>query len=171
MKHQYPCVAFGLSLMTASLSTLAVEDWKSFPGALCQPTSNTQAIGGQSEGGLRNASNTFQLWICPIVRDVMGDEIEGAEITVVDRNVAAGDPSVICTLQSRTATGGFTAAESHSTAGGSATPTTLVYAAGAPNLAGATGGFYYFACAIPGVYNSNQSGVVSYRVIENDGEN
>jgi hypothetical protein len=150
---------------------MAAEDWKSFPGALCQPINNSIGIFRDSTGRMYNNNTVTRSWICPIVRDVIGDEIEGAEITVIDRNVAAGDPNVSCTLYSRTANGDFTASETHASAGGSITPTTLGYAVDDPNLAGTNSGYYYFHCTIPGTYSGLRSGIASYRVVENSGEN
>lgn len=169
MKRARILAILGVSLTTVSLSAMSAEDGKTFPGALCQPETGVQSVLRDSTGSMFNTSTAAQAWTCPVVRDVMGDEIEGAVITVVDRNVAAGDPNVSCTLYSRTPIGGLVASEFHSTAGGPGT-VTLLYAPGNPNLAGAQEGYYYFRCSIPGTYLGRRSGIVSYRVVENDGE-
>ena len=35
---------------------------------------------------------------------------------------------------------------------------------------GVDGGYYYFACSIPGMEEGQASGIFSYRIDENDGE-
>ena len=57
------------------------------------------------------------------------------------------------------------------TAGDTESPVTLNYGDGDKNaINGADGGYYYFRCRIPGTFLGRQSGVVSYRATENNGE-
>lgn len=80
----------GFTLLTFTIPVSASEDGKTFPGALCQPGSNTQAI-VRIAGSMFNASGSPQVWTCSIVRDVVGTAtIEFARITVVDNNNDSG---------------------------------------------------------------------------------
>ena len=165
---------YALALMAVNGSAIAVEERTLYPGASCQPLSNTLAISRDATGGMFNTGDAPQDWTCPIVRRVATDEIENAQIVVIDRNVAAGDPNVSCTLFSRTSTGGAGAAVfgvTLRTAGDTESPVTLSYGDGDKNaINGADGGYYYFRCRIPGTFLGRQSGVVSYRATENNGE-
>jgi hypothetical protein len=119
-----------------------------------------------------NTGAAAQSWTCPIVRDVLAaEEIENARIVVIDRNAAAGDPNVSCTLHSRSSTGVSAGSLTRATAGDTGGAVTLEYGAGTPNAVnGPAGGYYYFQCSIPGTFGGLRSGVVSYRADENDGE-
>lgn len=89
---------YALALMAVNGSVIAVEERTLYPGASCEPSSNTLAISRDATGRMFNTGAAPQTWTCPIVRRVATDEIENAQIVVIDRNVAAGDPNVSCTL-------------------------------------------------------------------------
>jgi hypothetical protein len=158
---------FGLPLIAFNVSVMAV-DGKAYPGALCQPETNTQSIVRNTKGVMFNTGTDPQTWICPIVRDRHVSSIEDATIVVRDNN---GDPNadVSCTLFSRTPTGQLVASEAQGSAGTGVVP--LEYGAGDPNIDSMPGdGHYYFRCTIPGIFGGLRSGVLEYRVTENDGE-
>ena len=156
---------FGLPLIAFNVSVMAV-DGKAYPGALCQPETNTQSIVRNMQGVMFNTDTGPQTWICPIVRD-RPDSIEGATIVVRDNN---GDPNadISCTLFSRTPTGQLVASEAQGSAGTGVVP--LEYGAGDPDINSQLNGYYYFRCTIPGTFEGLRSGVVEYRVTENAGE-
>ena len=154
---------FGLPLIAFNVSVMAAVDGKAYPGALCQPETNTQSIVRNTRGVMSNDGTDPQTWICPIVRD-RPDSIEDATIVVRDNN---GDPNadVSCTLFSRAPTGQLVASETQGSAGMGVVP--LEYGAGDPNIGSNPGdGHYYFRCTIPGTSQGLRSGVVSYRVTE-----
>jgi hypothetical protein len=158
---------FGLPLIAFNISVMALEDVKVYPGALCQPETNTQSIVRNTKGVMFNTGTDPQTWICPIVRDRPGS-IEDATIVVRDNN---GDPNadVSCTLFSRTPTGQLVASEAQGSVGTEVAG--LGYGVGDPNIDSNPGdGHYYFRCTIPGTSQGLRSGVVSYRVNENVNE-
>ena len=160
---------FGLPLIAFNMSVMAAEDVKVYPGALCQSETNTQSIVRNPQGVMLNTDTDPQTWICPIVRNHVS--LEGAIIMVRDRNAVEGDPNadVSCRLFTRTPTGQLVASEAQGSAGTGVVP--LEYGAGDPNIDGMPGdGHYYFRCTIPGIFGGLRSGVVEYRVTENDGE-
>ena len=156
---------FGLPLIAFNVSVMAVDvDGKVYPGALCQPETNTQSIVRNARGIMLNTGTDPQTWICPIVRSHVSS-LEGATIVVRDNN---GDPNadVSCTLFSRTPTGQLVASEVQGSTGAGVVP--LEYGAGDPNIDSMPGdGHYYFRCTIPGTFGGLRSGVVEYRVTEN----
>jgi hypothetical protein len=162
--------------MMAALSLPAVaEDGKTYPGAACQPLSNTQVFSVNSFGVLFNTSNLAQTVICPVVRDTMAADaangIRSARVYVIDNNNAAGDPSVTCVLDSRTTGLGFAnpgLSESFAdTSVGGASPNIQVLD-NYVDLTSSEAGYYYFRCSIPGQDEGRRSGIVMYRVYEDD---
>lgn len=160
--------------MMAALSLPAVaRDGKTYPGAACQPLSNTQVFSVNSSGVLLNTSNLAQTVICPVVRERIdadaADGILDARVYVIDNNNAVGDPSVTCVLDSRTtglglANPGLSESFSDSSIPG-AGPNIQVLD-NYVNLSTANGGYFYFRCSIPGVHENRRSGIVMYRVDE-----
>jgi hypothetical protein len=63
-------VLLALPLSILGTAALAV-DAKTFPGAMCQPTTNTDPIVRDSNGKMFNTGPVSQTWICPVVRDTM----------------------------------------------------------------------------------------------------
>lgn len=170
----YPLCGVVALLLVCSVSVRAVEDDKTFPGAFCKSqfsTDSTQIINGR----LFNRSNAVQVWTCPMVRAVTGENVtvEFARITVVTRH--AGE-ALACTLFSRTPGGA-----DHATSGAisdrgfpNKPPVDFTFGAGDANtVSGVEGGYYYFECRIPGIdpESGQASGIVSYRLTENEGEN
>jgi hypothetical protein len=153
---------FGLLLIAFNVSVMA-QDGKAYPGALCQPQTNTQSIIRNPQGVMLNAGTDPQTWICPIVRD-RHNSIEGATIVVRDNN---GDPNadVSCTLFSRRVDGELVASETQGNVGTGVVA--LEYGAGDPDINSELNGYYYFRCTIPGTFEGRRSGVVEYLVVEN----
>jgi hypothetical protein len=164
MKTKKLYLLFGLPLIAFNVSVMALEDEKIYPGALCQPETNTQSILRNIKGMMFNTGSEPQNWICPIVRD-RPDNILSAAIVVRDRNATAGGPNadVSCTLFSRTPTGGPVDSATQVTAG-DAGIVALEYG----NINSQMGdGHYYFRCTIPGTFEGRRSGVIDYRIKEN----
>jgi hypothetical protein len=94
-----------------------------------------------------------------------------SRIMVIDNNNDAGGV-VSCQLSSRTAQGVFHDQEIKSTTQSQIGTFALSYGFGDVNtIDGPDGGYYYFRCLIPGTDNNGQrSGVITYTVDENDGE-
>ncbi len=164
----YPLFGIGVALITFNTSAIASEDDKLYPGALCQPSSNTDAISRTFSGAMFNASTVTQFWTCPIVRDVnAAGSIEFARVTVIDRNA---NGVLSCTLHSSTSTGTGVDSDSENTNGAPGT-VSLVFGSGDVNAVDTVAsGYAYFRCTIPGTVNGQRSGVVTYIVSENDGE-
>ena len=147
------------TVMWASVAA-ASENEKVFPGAQCQTSNQTDAINRTVLGGMRNASSATQTWVCPIVRDSVTGSIEFAEIALFGR------ASATCKLVSSTSSG-LSFAET--------TPSAVVplrqdrrrlqYAGGDQNFSPASRGAVFFVCTM-----SPGSGVGTYRVVENEGE-
>ncbi len=55
----YPLFGIGVALITFNTSAMASEDDKLYPGALCQPRSNTDAISRTPSGRMSNADTTW----------------------------------------------------------------------------------------------------------------
>jgi hypothetical protein len=160
-KKLYPL--FGLPLIAFNMSVMAL-DGKAYPGALCQPATNTQLFVRNNKGMMLNTGAEPQTWICPIVRDVNG-KIEEAIIRVRDNN---GDQNadISCRLFSRTQTGALVDSQTQATTGTGVVA--LKYAAGAATINSEPGdGDYYFRCTIPGTFEGQSSGVIEYRLTEN----
>ena len=157
---------FGLPLIAFNVSVMA-QDGKAYPGALCQPETNTQSIVRNTRGMMFNTGPEPQNWICPIVRDSHVSSLEEAFIVVRDRNAVEGDPNadVSCTLFSRTPTGQLVASEVQGSTG--AGVVSLEYGAGEPDINSQPNGYYYFRCTIPGTSQGLRSGIVEYLVVEN----
>ncbi len=166
---RYPLVGLALALILFQPSAMASEDDKMYPGALCQSSSNLNLIARNSSGSMFNTSSSDnQSWTCPIVRDsYAAGSIEYAQVIVIDNTP---DSEVTCTLYSRTNTGAFYDSESRTTSGTPGTVTLTFGAGDANTVTSVAGGYYYFDCRIPRTNNGNRSGVVSYRVTENVGE-
>jgi hypothetical protein len=166
----YSLFGVGFTLLAFNTFAMAFEDENAYPGALCQPELSTQPILRDVGGRMFNISTGSQNWICPIVKHVrVAEEIEFARITVVDSNDGG---SVSCTLHSGTGAGASFDSEGPRSTGISQTGTVLLnFGLGTGNtISGPDGGYYYFRCTIPGVDNGS-SGVATYTVSENDGEN
>lgn len=142
-------------------AALASEDDKMYPGAACQPSTSTDKILRRSNGGIYNGGTANQIWVCPVVRDNNSTgSIEFARITVVDPR-----PSTICTLFSRTSTGGL-----YGSLTGSSTTLTgtrlMNFGLGDANAVRvAKDGYAYFRCTVP-----PGSGILTYLVSENVSE-
>jgi len=92
------------------------------------------------------------------VHDIAGDYV--GHITVIDQHFY--DP-VTCSLYSRSRTGSFEdVAVVKSAAGTSPAPQTLV----TDQVQGVSNGYAFFYCTVPGMYNGEASGIVSYEVTD-----
>ena len=167
MKTKKLYLLFGLPLIAFNVSVMALQDEKIYPGALCQPETNTQSILRNIKGMMFNTGTEPQNWVCPIVRDQPGS-IASAAIVVRDKNGTAGGPNadVSCTLFSRTPTGG--SVDSSAPQGTTGDPGTVTLEYG--NINSQMGdGHYYFGCTIPGTFEGRRSGVIEYRIKELSG--
>jgi hypothetical protein len=64
-------LALPLSILGAAA---LAADGKTFPGAMCQPETNTDPIIRDSNGKMFNIGPVPQNWICPIVRDTIANK-------------------------------------------------------------------------------------------------
>jgi hypothetical protein len=164
MKTKKLYLLFGLPLIAFNVSVRGQPfvDGKAYPGALCQPETNTQSILRNSKGMMFNTGTEPQNWICPIVRAQSGN-IESATIRVRDKNATAGgsNADVSCTLFSMTPTGKLVDSGTQGTAGD---PGTVPLKYGTINSM--FRGYYYFRCTIPGTFEGRRSGVIEYLVVE-----
>jgi hypothetical protein len=169
MKTKKLYLLFGLPLIAFNVSVRGQPfvDGKAYPGALCQPETNTQSILRNIKGVMFNTGTEPQNWICPIVRDRELSSLEGAFIVVRDKNAVEGDPNadVSCTLFSMTPTGQLVASETQRSAGTGVMR--LEYGADGSVINSQPHGYYYFMCTIPGTSEGLSSGVVEYLVVEN----
>jgi hypothetical protein len=161
-KKLYPLL--GLPLIAFNISVMA-QDGKAYPGALCQPETNTESILRNNKGMMFNTGTEPQTWICPIVRDRIGS-LEEAIIRVQDNN---GDlnADISCTFFSRKPKGQLVASETQKTTGTTGV-INLMYGGGTPDtdINSHPKGYYYFRCTIPGTFGGLRSGVVEYLVSE-----
>ena len=162
---------FGVIFLACAVAANADTDGKLFPGALCQPGSQSDAI-ARSLGQMVNTSSSAQFWTCPIVRDAVdADAIIFARMTVIDNNNDADSAggNLACSLVSSTRTGTVQDLANQSTAGqGGPGTVTLGFVPDVKSeIAGADSGYYFFQCFIPGTDNNGQtSGVISYEIHE-----
>ena len=132
----------GLMLLSVSIaSTANAQDWKTFPGLLCQPQTPTEAILRHGRiASMTNVSATTQIWLCPIVRDATtANSLLSAQLVSTS--------GVSCQLFSRTKTAGLIA-------GPSATPVedplgSGYYISFYGAVSGTSTGFYAFRCWVP----------------------
>jgi hypothetical protein len=165
MKTKKLYLLFGLPLIAFNVSVRGQPfvDGKAYPGALCQPETNTQSILRNIKGMMFNTGSEPQNWICPIVR-VTPSNIESAIIRVRDKNATAEGPNadVSCTLFSMTPTGTLVDSETQGTVG-DAGIVELPYG----TIDSMFRGYYYFRCTVPGTFEGRRSGVIEYLVAEN----
>jgi hypothetical protein len=163
---------FGVILLAVAMPASADTDGKLFPGALCQPQSQADAIVRSLGLMVNESSSGSQVWTCPIVRDAVDDDaIIFARMTVIDRNNDADTEGGLlgCSLVSSTSTGTGHDLANQNTAGqgGPGTVTLDFVPAVKTEVAGAASGMYFFQCVIPGTDNNGEtSGVVSYEIHE-----
>ena len=162
-------IAAGIAVIACTTAAIASEDDKLYAGAACQPSADTDQISRTVSGGLFNASGLTQFWTCPVIRDNNASgSIEFARITAVDNNASL---NFSCTLYSRTSTGAL-----HDSQIGSSTtaPTgtrSITFGAGDANAVNVVAsGYAYFRCSVPGAVGL-RSGILTYTVTENVGEN
>jgi hypothetical protein len=158
-----------IAVIACTTAARASEDDKLYAGAACQPSTATDQISRTSNGGMFNAGGLTQFWTCPVIRDNNANgSIEFARITVVDNNVSS---NISCTLFSRTSTGvlhdSLPGAQSTSPTG----TKSITFGLGDVNAVDVVAsGYAYFRCSVPGAVGS-RSGILTYTVTENVGEN
>lgn len=93
MNIKLVCKTLALPVMTVfgSSAMAVVNDSKTLPGSMCQPTSNTAVFSKDSSGRISNSSPTAALTVdCPVVRDVSAangtDGVDVGWIQVVDNH-------------------------------------------------------------------------------------
>jgi hypothetical protein len=155
MKTNLLYLKIGIPLLLFNFSAMASEDTKRFPGSLCQARNSSDLVSYGDNGSPKNESSAVQTWICPIVRDDVGDgdDPEYAEVSVTS--------GVSCLFWASSKSAGSPSITSSSTVG-----PTLTYALGDANIANNhTDGYYHFVCTVP-----PGGRVYSYRIDENQGE-
>jgi hypothetical protein len=175
-----------LPMVTLTTAALADDD-KTYPGAMCRvitPTTDLadlsrNAVGLGANGAMLNFSLVEQTWICPAVRDHMDTDPEFARITVQEN----GTDPVNCEFEARDLIG-------QKTVGGGTplkakqeiltpSPLTLAvqYTWGGGEIDALANvpdhGYYFFRCVVPGraapgAPQKGLSGVITYKVSEND---
>jgi hypothetical protein len=159
----------GVAVATAAMvlvtaGTAAAFDRKSYPGAACQTSLQTDLFIRDGIGAMFSQAAGPQRWVCPVVREntnAMANGIGFGRMWVVDQHPVN---NISCTLWSRTETGAAVAFSTRVSAGAAAAPQFLNFNA---MLASANFGYYQYQCTIPQVSGGLRSGVVSYLVDEN----
>lgn len=152
-----------ISLLAVLSANANADDAKTFPGANCQPSSQTQQISRDYVGRMYNTSSVGQYWTCPIVRDTMAYDssngIKNAGLRVFDNNSSS---NLSCSLYSRGSTG---ASWDYAF---STTTSTNTGSLGFSNLQTPYYGYAYLRCYVPGRNNGTgaSSGITSYTVNE-----
>jgi hypothetical protein len=163
--HRRLLALCALPVLVTGIEAIA-DDAKTFPGAMCQPTSSTDlVIRDDVTGSMKNTGGSTQIWVCPIVRDTMrknSGEFAG---------IAVGHQTrVKCTLETRSFTGNFPVSRLPD----DPVPPLIfnpplppaarfTYALGNTNFDGVESGIYYFRCEVP------RSGIIwSYQVEEDE---
>ncbi len=146
----------------SAVPAVAIEDPKVYPGILCQPNANTVRFSRGISGTIGNSGSVMSTFICPVIHDSFNDPslIELAHIVVAGA-------AVNCTIRSRNEIGGASVSLEPSTIQlfpGNVRKLTFAFGPGDfPNTAS---GAVWFVCDLP-----PGTGVISYRVDENDNEN
>lgn len=164
MNSKLHMLLIALPLLASAYQPAHAIDGKTLPGAACQPLNKDSLFFISSTGVLFNTSTTtFLTVICPVVRDTIASNgISSAQIRAIDNNTTFG---VSCTLDSRNASAGLTSSRTaNSAAGTNPSPQTLSYF----GLSSSSGGYYMFRCTIPPQQTAGTSGIVMYRVDENE---
>ncbi|MCH9685004.1 MAG: hypothetical protein K0V04_26440 [Deltaproteobacteria bacterium] len=148
--------------LTATPASAA--DSKIYAGEMCSPNKDDSTV-SHFWGRLKNASATTTNFECPVVRDQTGTKINHGDAWVINQNY---NQSLSCTLGLLLPlSGGVSGASgffsTRSTAVVSSAPQKL---ASFGSLGHLLNGYAAMICSIPGVYNGQQSGLVSYHVNE-----
>jgi hypothetical protein len=162
--HRRLLALCALPVLVTGIEAIA-DDAKTFPGAMCQPTSSTDlVIRDDVTGSMKNTGGSTQIWVCPIVRDTMrknSGEFAG---------IAVGHQTrVKCTLETRSFTGNFPVSRLPDDDTPPAILTSfgvvarLTYALGNTNFDGEESGIYYFRCEVPPGFS-----IFSYQVEEDE---
>jgi len=157
---------------TAAAPALA-NDTKTYPGSACQASVPNQFVylgaGQISNQGPTNVSVYVE---CPVIKDMIDHDIEGATVWVLDRHRFE---DVYCSLFSMRSNA--LAIHDFSTAHSTSWTTAFVYQKlklvdpandGDPDVNAYADDYYHLLCSIPGPAPSDYSAIVSYQVDERE---
>ena len=156
-----------LSLSTMALLSGAVmaDDFKTLPGAACQPKYSSYVY-KYANGKAYNNSSGYQYWTCPMVNDAnwIYNGLRGASFWMIDNHY---DDNGFCTINSKSSTGDYVTSSTIYTSGASSAARGGSFGSFPIAVSGNT----YFYCGIPGSYkgadgSTNLSSMVSYLWIE-----
>ncbi len=141
------CASLVVAASSAFSTPSLAVDIITLPGSICQPEIGAQQgfFDNTVTNGIQNISTVTRFVTCPLVRD-NHNNLNGTDnvLVVVNRDgVAAGNTPVICTLYSKTVSGGTLAANSAQFLGAGATTLALNVNASALN------GYYALRCSLP----------------------
>lgn len=162
-------VSLTITAMAALLGAPApahADDSKIYPGEMCNPNVDDYYV-HHYWGRLKNNRTTAINFECPIVRDVMAQEIASGNVWVLDQTSTG---KVNCTLGminptsgGASSASGYFSTRSSSLAGFSSAPQKLTAFGQVGHI---TDGVAMMICNVPGKSGSLQSGVTSYRINE-----
>jgi hypothetical protein len=161
-----------LPIVTLTTAALADDD-KTYVGAECRAVSSDPLAAGlrATDGALINQTRVEQTWICPVVRDDMEGDPEFARITVQEDGINR----VKCEFEARDTKGKLSSVSAPSKRTEENITTSplqllVTYTWGAGDGSALSGvadhGYYFFRCVIPGRTDTQNSGVITYKVSE-----
>ncbi len=165
MNRALVCTAVA-AMATLLVTPAQADDGKIYPGEMCRPNIDDSNV-THSWGRLKN--NTFNPvnFECPVVRDVIGQEIVSGSVWVLDLTPTDNVSCTLGMINPTSGTGnnanGFFSTRSSGISAFSSSPTKLSPFGLLSNI---TDGYATMICNVPGKSNGQQSGVSSYRIDE-----
>jgi len=141
------------------------DDEKVYPGGMCLPPQQTQSMTRTSKMAYNPTASPQPNWICPLIRDWVGNNIDSGWVRYIDQDAAAGTShEVSCTLTLVSASGA-TFVVTRTSSGSNPAVRTLHFPAVDTSAAGDEGA-YLFSCDIPAQTSVGSSGIVAYSITE-----
>jgi hypothetical protein len=162
VKRVFTTLTFGslVAMTLLAAHPAAAVDGKTYPDSMCRPGSGDATP--FFAGTLNTDANAAHSVICPVVRETIAAAgIAFASITVRDLSPVE---DVECVLFSARPDGSLVASSRRTSSGVNTAPQTLAFG----GLAAADSGHYSITCRIPRRDGNNYSGIVAYRVDENE---
>jgi len=155
-----------VSVLSIASVAPAAEDGKVYPGIMCQRSLGSAEDIEYGDLGVYNKSLTASLVVlCPVVRDVVSGVLGANSAEVRVRQ--GGSTTIICTLASRGPHGDPPVTQNGQQEPPDAFPGLKTIKFG--QIAAVSAGYYYFICILPPAERDREkSGVISYRLDEND---
>ena len=153
------------ALLSTIASAARADDEKVYPGGMCLPRQQSQSLARIGNLAYNPTSTVEAGWICPLVRDWKGNNIDSGWVRYIDQDPTAGaGHEESCALTIVSASGSIFVV-SRSSTGSNPAVRTLTFPAIDTSAAGAEGS-YLFDCDVPAQTSVGRSGIVAYSITE-----